>query len=74
MWCRMVSVIPAAVHLARVNIALAREPLDAPLLADFMAELAPIDARADAASGFEWRMQTEGGDATAVRGFGDTLS
>lgn len=67
----MVSVIPATVHLAQVNIALAHEPLDAPLLADFMAELAPVNARADAASGFVWRMQTEGGDATAVRGFGD---
>lgn len=56
--------------LAQVNIALAREPLDAPLLADFFAALAPINARADAARGFVWRMQTEEGDATAVRGFG----
>jgi heme-degrading monooxygenase HmoA len=57
--------------LAQVNLALAREPLDAPLLAEFMAALAPVNARADAAPGFVWRMQTEGGDATAVRGFGD---
>ncbi len=63
--------IPAVVQLAQVNIALAREPLGAPLLADFMAQLGPVNARADAASGFVWRMQTEGGDATAVRGFGD---
>ena len=26
---------------------------------------------ADAAPGFRWRLQTEDGDATAVRGFGD---
>jgi hypothetical protein len=57
-------------ELAQVNIALARQPLDAPLLADFMAALEPVNARADNASGFVWRMQTAEGDATAVRGFG----
>ena len=67
----MVRFISALVHLAQVNIALAREPLDALLLAEFMAALAPVNARADAASGFVWRMQTEEGDATAVRGFGE---
>jgi len=67
----MVRFISALVHLAQVNLALAREPLDAPLLAEFMAALAPVNARADAAPGFVWRMQTEDGDATAVRGFGE---
>ena len=67
----MVLSISALVHLAQVNIALAREPLDAPLLAEFMAALGPVNARADAAPGFVWRMQTEDGDATAVRGFGE---
>lgn len=57
-------------QLAEVNIALAREPLDAPLLAEFMAALDLVNARADQASGFVWRMQSEDGDATAVRGFG----
>lgn len=58
-------------ELAQVNIALAREPLDAPLLVEFMAALLPVNARADKAPGFVWRMQTEDGDATAVRGFGE---
>lgn len=58
-------------QLAQVNIALAREPLDAPLLADFVAELGPVNARADAAEGFVWRLQTEDGDATAIRAFDD---
>lgn len=58
-------------ELAQVNIALAREPLDAPLLAEFMAALAPVNARADRSPGFVWRMQSEGGDATGIRGFGD---
>lgn len=58
-------------QLAQVNIALPRQPLDAPLLADFVAELDPVNARADAADGFVWRLQTEDGDATAIRGFDD---
>lgn len=61
----------APLELAQVNIALAREPLDAPLLVDFMAALEPVNARAERAPGFVWRMQTEEGDATGVRGFGD---
>ena len=67
----MAAVPDPSQHLAQVNLALAKAPLDAPLLADFMAALAPVNARADAAPGFVWRMQSDGaGDATAVRGFG----
>ena len=58
-------------HLAQLNIALPVEPLDSARLADFVAALAPVNALADAADGFVWRLQTEDGDATAVRGFGD---
>ena len=58
-------------QLAQVNIALPREPIDAPLLADFVAQLAPVNASADAAPGFVWRLQTEEGDATGIRAFGD---
>ena len=58
-------------HVAQVNIALPREPLDTPLLAGFVAMLVPVNALADAAPGFVWRLQTEDGDATAVRAFGD---
>ena len=60
-----------AFHLAQVNIALPREPLDAPLLAEFVAQLDPVNASADAAPGFVWRLQTEEGDATGIRAFGD---
>ncbi len=60
-----------AVHLAQVNIALPREPLDAPLLRDFVNALEPVNAVADASPGFVWRLQTEDGDATAIRAFGD---
>ncbi len=61
----------AAHHLAQVNIALPKQPLDSPLLEEFVAALDPVNAVADGAPGFVWRLQTEDGDATAVRAFGD---
>lgn len=58
-------------QLAQLNIALPVEPLTSARLAGFMELLDPVNALADAAPGFVWRLQTEDGDATAVRGFGD---
>jgi heme-degrading monooxygenase HmoA len=58
-------------QLAQLNIALPREPLDTPLLADFVAALAPVNAAADNSPGFVWRLATQDGDATAIRAFGD---
>ena len=54
-------------HIAQVNVSLPVEPLDTPRLADFVAALEPINAVADLAPGFVWRLQTEDGNATAVR-------
>ena len=54
-----------------MNIALPKAPLDSPMLAEFMALLEPVNALADTAPGFVWRLQTEDGDATGVRGFDD---
>jgi len=39
-------------HIAQVNIALPKAPVDSPLLADFMALLDPINALAYASDGF----------------------
>jgi Domain of unknown function (DUF3291) len=58
-------------QLAQVNIAIPKEPLESELLRDFVEQLDPVNAAADAAPGFVWRLQTDDGDATAVRGFGD---
>jgi hypothetical protein len=58
-------------HLAQVNIALPKAPLDSVQLAGFVQQLEPINALADVSSGFVWRLQTEEGDATSVRAFGD---
>jgi len=60
-----------AFHLAQMNIALPREPLDAPLLRAFVEQLDPVNAVADASPGFVWRLQDEGGNATAIRAFED---
>jgi hypothetical protein len=58
-----------AFELAQVNIAHLRAPLDSPELADFVNRLDPINALADEAPGFIWRLQTEDGNATAIRAF-----
>lgn len=41
------------------------------MLADFVAGLEPVNALADAAPGFVWRLQTDDGDATAIRPYED---
>jgi hypothetical protein len=58
-------------HLAQVNVARLLAPLDSPQLAGFVEMLEPINAVADASPGFVWRLQTEAGDATAIRIGGD---
>jgi hypothetical protein len=58
-------------QLAQVNIALPQAPLDSEQLREFVDLLDPINALAESAPGFVWRLKTEDGDATAVRGFGD---
>jgi hypothetical protein len=58
-------------HLAQVNIALPLEPLDSQLLSEFVARLEPVNAVADSSPGFVWRLQTDDGDATGIRAFGD---
>lgn len=60
-------------HLAQANIARMRFALDRPEMASFRAQLAPINALADQAPGFVWRLQTEEGDSTAIRVFDDPL-
>jgi heme-degrading monooxygenase HmoA len=61
----------AGFHLAQVNIGRPLEPLHSARLRGFVEMLEPINAVADAAPGFVWRLQTEDGDATAIRPFED---
>ena len=58
-------------HLAQINIARMLAPIDDPIMAEFVAQLAAVNALADASPGFVWRLQTESGDATSVKVFDD---
>jgi hypothetical protein len=42
-------------HLAQLNIAVLRAPLDSAMMSEFMMLLDPVNALADRASGFVWR-------------------
>ncbi len=58
-------------HLAQLNIGRARDALDSPVMADFMANLDRINALAEQSPGYVWRLQTEEGNATAISPFND---
>jgi hypothetical protein len=60
-------------QLAQVNVARLLAPVDAPETSAFVAALDPINAQADTAPGFVWRLQTEAGDATSLRVFDDGM-
>lgn len=63
----------ALFHLAQANIALSRAPLSNPLMADFVAQLAHINALADASPGFVWRLQAEDDDTSVINAFRNPL-
>ena len=58
-------------HLAQLNIGRMLAPMDSPTMAGFAARLDDINALADGASGFVWRLQDAAGNATALRPFED---
>jgi hypothetical protein len=53
-------------HLAQINIGRLVAPLDDPKIAEFIAQLEPINAIADKAAGFVWRLQSSSGNATDI--------
>lgn len=63
-----------AYDLAQLNIARPLAPLTDASMADFVAGLPVLNAMADSAPGFVWRLQEEGGtDATGLRPFGPDI-
>ena len=58
-------------QLAQLNIARLRAPLDDPRLEGFVNNLDRVNGLGDASPGFVWRLQTDDGDATALRPFPD---
>ena len=61
----------SAYQLAQLNIGVIKAPMDSPVMADFAGNLDRINALAESLPGFVWRLQTEEGDATAIRPFED---
>jgi hypothetical protein len=61
----------ARFHLAQANIGLLRAPIEDPIMEGFRSQLDPINALADRSPGFVWRLQTEDGNAIAIRPFAD---
>lgn len=60
-------------HLAQINIARMLAPIDHPAMAEFVAQLASVNALADSSPGFVWRLQTESGDATSIQVYDDDM-
>src|SRR5919106_4994774 len=60
-------------HLAQINIARMLAPIDDPIMQAFVEQLPPINALADKNSGFVWRLQSEGGDATSIKVYDDDM-
>ncbi|HJQ15217.1 MAG TPA: DUF3291 domain-containing protein [Anaerolineales bacterium] len=60
-------------HIAQINIARMLAPVDDPVMADFVAQLPPINALAEESPGFLWRLQSEGGDATSIKAYDEDM-
>jgi hypothetical protein len=64
---------PHACYLAQINTARMLYPIDDPGMAGFVAQLDRINALADHAPGFVWRLQDDSGNATGLRPFDDPM-
>jgi GNAT superfamily N-acetyltransferase len=60
-------------HLAQLNIATLRHPIDDPRIADFANALPMVNGAGEQSPGYVWRLQSEGGDATDIQVFEDPL-
>lgn len=53
-------------HIAQINVATARYPMDDPRISEFVNRLDTVNALADASPGFVWRLQDDAGNATGI--------
>ncbi|MGW0246688.1 DUF3291 domain-containing protein [Nocardia goodfellowii] len=61
-------------HLAELNTAILKHPLDDPRMAGFTSMLEPINALAERAPGYLWRLVDDSGvDATSMRPLGENV-
>lgn len=57
--------------LAQLNVALAKYPLDAPEIKDFVDNLDLVNSIAESSEGFVWCLKDESGDETNIKAFDD---
>jgi len=60
-------------HLAQLNIATLRHPIDDPRTADFVDALAMVNGTGEQSPGYVWRLQSDSGDATDIQVFDDPM-
>jgi GNAT superfamily N-acetyltransferase len=60
-------------HLAQLNIATLRYPLDDTRIADFVNALPSVNAAGEQSPGYVWRLQSDSGNATDIRVFDDPM-
>ena len=60
-------------HLAQLNVATLRHPIDDPRTADFADALPAVNGAGEQSPGYVWRLQSDGGDATDIQVFEDPL-
>lgn len=58
-------------HLAQFNIARIKYPLDDPRMAEFVDNVARVNALAEQIDGFVWRLQDDSGNAMGMQVYGD---
>ena len=60
-------------HISQVNVAQAKADMGSEVMQGFVSRLDEINALADCADGFIWRLKEDSGSATAIRVFDDPL-
>ncbi len=60
-------------HLAQLNVATLRHPIDDPRTADFADALPIVNGAGEGSPGYVWRLQSDSGDATDIQVFDDPL-
>ena len=58
-------------HLAQLNVARAKDHIDSALMVDFVAQLDQVNAAAEQAPGFVWRLKDENNNAVGFNAFDD---
>ena len=60
-------------HLAQLNVAILKEPLNSPTLAEFVENLDRINELAEKSPGYVWRLKTDSNNATSLRPMGENI-